>query len=66
MTTNGVFKAVPVEDVPKGAKVLTSTWAIKKKANGDYLVRVKARGPFAYLPRSGVEVCIFSTEVPIF
>ena len=34
MDQHGVFKAVPVEDVPKGSKILTSTWAMKKKANG--------------------------------
>ena len=44
MTTNRVFKAVPVEDVPKEAKVLTLTWAMKKKTNGDYRARVNAQG----------------------
>ena len=29
-----VFKVVPHEDVPEDAKILSSTWAMKKKSNG--------------------------------
>ena len=36
--------AVPMEDVPKGSKILSSTWAMKKKANGTYRARMKAYG----------------------
>jgi hypothetical protein len=39
MDTHGVFKIVPI-----GAKVLSSTWAMKKKANGTYRARLNARG----------------------
>jgi hypothetical protein len=39
-----VFEPVPIENVPKDAKVLTSTWAMKKKANGVYRARITARG----------------------
>jgi len=38
------FKAVPREDVPEGAKILTSTWAMKKKANGMKRARLNAIG----------------------
>ena len=27
----GVFKVVKIKDIPKGAKILTTTWAMKKK-----------------------------------
>ena len=33
-----------LKDVPSGAKVITSTWAMKKKANGTYRARFNARG----------------------
>lgn len=44
MVDNKVFKVVPKEEVPRGSKVLTSTWAMKKKSNGKYRARVVARG----------------------
>ena len=34
MVENKVWQPVKVKDVPKGAKILTSTWACKQKANG--------------------------------
>ncbi len=39
-----VFKAVPRSQVPPRHKILTSTWAMKKKANGTYRARLNARG----------------------
>jgi len=44
MEDHGVFKAVPRDEVPEGAKILTSTWAMKKKASGKYRARLNARG----------------------
>ena len=44
MVDHGVFEVVPTEDVPKDAKVLSSTWAMKKKANGTHRARLNARG----------------------
>ena len=38
------FKAVPRAEVPKGSKILTSTWAMKKKASGMFRARLNARG----------------------
>ena len=35
---------MPIEELPKGSKVLTSTWVMKKKANGTYHTRMNARG----------------------
>jgi Reverse transcriptase (RNA-dependent DNA polymerase) len=39
-----VFKAVKKNTLPKKAKVLSSTWEMKKKSNGTYCARVTARG----------------------
>ena len=44
MDQHGVFQAVPMKEVPEGAKILTSTWAMKKKANGKKRARLNARG----------------------
>ena len=44
MRDNKVFKAVKREDVPDGANIIDSTWAMKKKANGTYRARMAARG----------------------
>ena len=44
MLDHNVWKPVPIEDVPKDAKILSSTWAMKKKSNGVYRARVNARG----------------------
>jgi hypothetical protein len=39
-----VWEKVPREVIPKGSKILTSTWAMKKKANGTYCARLNAGG----------------------
>ncbi len=39
-----VFKAVPRAEVPLASKILTSTWAMKKKASGIFRARLNARG----------------------
>jgi len=33
-----------LQDLPEGTKVFTSTWAMKKKANGTHGARFAARG----------------------
>ena len=33
-----VFEVVKLKDVPPGVKILTTTWAMKLKSNGTYLV----------------------------
>ena len=35
-----VFEPVKLTDVPIGAKMLTTTWAMKKKSNGTYRARL--------------------------
>jgi Reverse transcriptase (RNA-dependent DNA polymerase) len=44
MIKNKVWKDVPKASVPKEATILTSTWAMKKKASGVYRARLNARG----------------------
>jgi hypothetical protein len=44
MKTNSVFVETPRTNVPKGAKILSTTWACKKKSNGTYRARLNARG----------------------
>ena len=38
------FEEVPINDVKPGTKIITSTWATKKKASGRYRARLNARG----------------------
>ncbi|KAL7572667.1 hypothetical protein ACA910_010411 [Epithemia clementina (nom. ined.)] len=44
MVANNVFEIVKLKDFQKGANVIHSTWALKKKASGVYCGRVAARG----------------------
>jgi hypothetical protein len=43
MINSNVFEVVPHKDIPEGSKILTSTWAMKKKASGVYHARMNAR-----------------------
>jgi hypothetical protein len=44
MVKSSVFEVVPRKDVPEGSKILTSMWAMKKKASGVYHAWMNARG----------------------
>jgi hypothetical protein len=44
MIENNVWKVVNKVDVPKRAKILTSTWACKLKSNGTKRARINGRG----------------------
>jgi hypothetical protein len=44
MVENEGWTPVPKSEVPVGAKVLTSSWAKKKKANGTFRARLNDRG----------------------
>ena len=44
MIKNGVFQVVLIAEVLEDAHILTSTWAMKQKANGTKRARVNARG----------------------
>ena len=39
-----VFKPIKREDVPKNAKFITTTWAMKRKSNGVRRARLNMRG----------------------
>jgi hypothetical protein len=51
MMKKQVWRAVPKKDVPKNSKVMSSTWAMKKKSNGTYRDRLNAR---CYEPVDGI------------
>ena len=44
MVKHQVWEKTPRSEVPAGTKILTSTWAMKHKANGTLRARVNARG----------------------
>jgi len=44
MVDNDVWEPVKKSEIPSGTKVLTSTWAMKKKASGVFRARLNARG----------------------
>ena len=44
MIKHGVWKAVEQDKIDAKAKVIDSTWAMKKKSNGTYRARLNARG----------------------
>jgi hypothetical protein len=44
MAKNQVWRAVPKNDIPKHAKIISSIWAMKKNSNGTYRARLNARG----------------------
>lgn len=44
MKEYNVWTPEKLQNVPAGAKILTSTWAMKKKANGTFRARCNARG----------------------
>jgi len=44
MVNNNVWKSIDRAKIPSNSKVLTSTWAMKKKASGKFRARLNARG----------------------
>jgi hypothetical protein len=44
MVDNEVWVPVPKSELPEDAKILTSTWVMKKKANETYRARLNGRG----------------------
>ena len=43
MVKNEVWEVVDKQSTRKGANIIDSTWAMKKKANGDYRVHLVAQ-----------------------
>jgi hypothetical protein len=44
MIDSGVFEPVKMSEVPKGVKLIDTTWAMKKKSSGAFRGRVNVRG----------------------
>ncbi len=44
MLNNGVFEPVKISELPKGIKLIDTTWAMKKKSSGTLRERVNVRG----------------------
>jgi hypothetical protein len=44
MVKHRVWQAILIKDIPQAVKIMTSTWAMKKKANGTFHARLNARG----------------------
>jgi hypothetical protein len=44
MIDSGVFEPVKMSEVPKGVKLIDTTWAMKKKSSGTLFGRVNIRG----------------------
>ena len=62
MQKHNVWKAVLRDGIPNQAKILTSTWAMKKKASGVYRARLNARG---YEQVDGVHYDSHSISAPV-
>jgi hypothetical protein len=62
MKTYQVFKPVDVEEVPQDAKILTSTWVMRKKADGTCRARLTARG---YAQIDGLHFDSTDTSAPV-
>jgi hypothetical protein len=44
MLDNGVFEPVNISKIPKGTKLIDTTWAMKKKSSGTLRGRINVRG----------------------
>ena len=62
MTDHNVWTPVHRNTLNKDDKILTTTWAMKKKANGTYCARVNARG---YEQVEGLHYDSSSTAAPV-
>lgn len=62
MKYNKAWEPIHASQVPKGAKKLTTTWAMKLKANGKRIGRVNARG---YEQKAGVHYTPNNIAAPV-
>jgi len=62
MVTNKVWIPVKLESLTGNDKILTSTWAMKKKANGQFRARITARG---FLQEDKIHFFSESTSAPV-
>ena len=59
---NNVLTAKKRSEIPKGTKIMTSTWAMKKKSNGKYRGRLNLRG---FQQRDGEHFVSSSISSPV-
>ena len=59
---NNVWTPVKLTNLPFDSKLLTTTWAMKKKANGQFRARITARG---FLQEDGIHYFSHSTSAPV-
>jgi hypothetical protein len=62
MIENKNWKPTKLNDLPEDAKLLSTTWAMKKMANGKYRAWITARG---FLQEDGVHYFSHSTAAPV-
>ena len=62
MVSHKVWRPEYIKDIPKHAKILTSTWAMKQKANGTKRARINARG---YEQKEGEHYASDGTSSPV-
>lgn len=62
MIEHAVWTEINKKNVPKGAKVIDTTWAMKKKSNGTYRARINARG---FRQEAGVHYDSASISAPV-
>ena len=62
MVKNKVWEPIKFQDLPVNAKILSNTWSMKKKANGQYRARITAQG---FLQEDGIYYFSHSTAVPV-
>jgi hypothetical protein len=62
MIENQVWVPIKIVKLPENSKILSSTCAMKKKANGQFRARITARG---FLQEDGIHYDSNSTAVPV-
>jgi hypothetical protein len=62
MVKHRVWQAILIKDIPQAVKIMMSTWAMKKKANGTFGVQLNARG---YEQIDGVHYNSHNTSTPV-
>jgi hypothetical protein len=62
MIDNKVWEPIKINQLPANAKLLSTTWAMKKKANSQFREQITARG---FLQEDGIHYFSHSTAAPV-
>jgi hypothetical protein len=62
MVKHWAWQAILIKDIPQDVKIMTLTWALKKKANGSFRIRLNARG---YKKIDGIHYDSHSISAPV-